>query len=99
MRYISAIRNDWPESGTVVDGDRIGAFIDLAYIGYAESAIKLAAKLNMTNVYVIVLNRYAGQKFPGWWYGGRPYVTNLTSYGTIIAENNAGYILKLNLTE
>jgi len=98
MRYLSGIRSDWPMSGGVVSEERVKAFTDLAYYGNTTLSINMSAKLNITDAYVIVLERYAGPKIATW-YGGDPYISNLTTFGDVVFANQAGYILKLDVSK
>lgn len=97
MRYISGIRNDWPASGNLIGDNRVNAFASIVYGSNITDAITIASQQHLTNIYVIILNRYAGEK-PASWFGGYPYLANVTSLGQVILENNAGYILKLKYT-
>lgn len=91
--------DDWPAIYSHSSGEaRINAFADLVYNGKFGKLVDLATKENITMVYIVVLNRYAGSKTAEW-YGGRPYVNNLKSFGRVVFTNQAGYILELHLLD
>lgn len=96
MRYLSGIRGHWPATGNIISDVRVAAFVDLAYYGHVTNMLNLAAKLNSTAIYIIVLNRYSGPKVATW-YGGLPYKADLKSAGRVAFSNEAGYILEVDL--
>lgn len=112
-RYILGIIGDWPPTTATYysrsnnwpalhchpwGAERLRAFINLVYYGKVEQLLDLATKENVTTVYVVVLNRYAGEKVATW-YGGKPYVYHLKSFGNVAFANDAGYILEICLSD
>jgi len=98
MRYLIGMIGNWPATRNYGNDDRVTAFVDLAYYGQIDSLLKLAAENNASQVYVVVLNRYAGPKVLEW-YGGQSYVSNLTSFGIVDVQNSAGYVLKIDTSK
>jgi hypothetical protein len=113
LRYIMGIIEEWPPTTPTYYSRydnwpalyfhsggkaRIKAFGDLAYDGTRTTLVDLATNENITTVYVVILNRYAGVKSVDW-YGGRAYVSNLPSFGSVAFSNQAGLILKLQLSD
>ena len=109
-RYYIGVLGDWPTRSATyfnptVNASRVyhtpwgrlrwKAFEDLAYRGKIGLILNMAYLEGIDTFYAIVLNRLSSIK-PDDWVNGSPYITDLNTYGEVIYNNSAGYILHLS---